>query len=105
THGQPGPASAEYDRHLESLSAGTSDHRVFVLLTLSTAAARRRRSLTQRAKADYVTATVEQCDSIARELSARGYRVGRPLSPLQVAQLVRRPGDPWRPRRSGLAPA
>ena len=105
THGQPGPASVEYDRHLESFSAGTSDHRVYVTVTLSTGTARRRRSLTERAKADYVTAAVEQCDSIARELSARGYRVGRPLSPLDVAQLVRRLGDPWRPRRSELSPA
>ena len=86
-------------------STGTSDHRVYVTVTLSTGTARRRRSLTDRAKADYVTATVEQCHSIARELAARGYRVGRPLSPLDVAQLVRRLGDPWRPRRSELSAA
>jgi len=48
THGRLGPASMEYERHLEGFSAGTSDHRVYVTVTLSTGTARRRRSLTAK---------------------------------------------------------
>ena len=106
THGQPGPASAEYDRHLESFSAGTSDHRVYVTVTLSTGTARRRRSLTERAKADYVTAD-RRAVRLDRSRVVGTRLPGRPaaVAAATVAQLVRRLGDPWRPRRSELSPA
>ena len=70
-HGQPGPASDEYERHLDVLSEATSTHDEFVTVTLSTGTARRRRSLDERAKSDYVTATIEQTQVVARELTAR----------------------------------
>jgi len=105
THGRPGPASDDYQRHLEASTADTSDHRVYVTVTLSTGSARRRKTLAPRSRTDYVTAAVEQALVVSRELSARGYRCGRPLSPVEVTDLVRRIGDPWRPRRSELSPS
>lgn len=101
--GRVGSASGDYEDHLEACAADTSDHRVYVTVTLSSGSARRRRSLSPHRKADYALAAVEQTLVVARELSARGYRVGRALSPVEVAQLVRRIGDPWRPRRDVLS--
>lgn len=105
THGERGPASDDYERHLEQASMGTSDHHVFVTVTMSTATARRRRTLTSAGRSDHIPSVIEQTQIVARELTARGYRVGRPLSPYDTALLNRRLGDPWRTRRADLSPA
>lgn len=97
--GVNGPASDEYRDHIGRVAGAAAEHSVYVTVTVDRSSRRAHGSRTGRAATgnDLATVVVDEALALARELSHRGFDVGRPLSPLGLSRLLRQLGDPFTP--------
>lgn len=89
-----GDASTEYRQLLASAASASTAHDVLITVTVDQRRLDRRRTRASDAQSAAVDALLEQLRLLAARLEVSGLRVDPPLSPAELADVIRRRFDP-----------
>lgn len=101
-HGKPGPATADYERHVARFDQAAASHDVVVFVEMSS-----RTALRLAKKAGYsgpreevmLAVTCDVATGVRDDMSTRGFQCGALMTPEQVGRFLADAVDPFAPRR------